>query len=534
MAGRLKADDATLKASFAALKIFDDVAKLLDIPSNSLAYCLHSKANYKSFDLRKRSGGKRNIDAPVTRLKTVQANLNQVLQAVYGGRGPSHGFARRKGIVTNASKHLDREFVLNFDLQDFFPSIHFGRVLGMFEGKVYLLPRRVALTLARICCHNGSLPQGAPTSPVVSNMICAQLDAQLKILALENGCVYTRYADDITISKAHGKIPSHIVERVPGTRRWKLGVSVEAILQANKFKANHGKTRLLAKGYRQEVTGLVVNGRLNVKRSFILDVKATLHACKKWGVAAAQTQFLSKYNQKQRLGQNASLLRVLRGKIEFIGAVRGRDDFIYLRFLERYLKIVPSAKARSIVIGPNAPNLAMERAVWVLEGHNLQGSAFAVEGLGLVTAHHVFEPSTLAACPALSKKDIPVGGILGNTTVDVARCTPSTRLPVVFRMCNRPNLQKGDRVRILGYPLYSAGNSLNIQECRITSIGTFMAIPYGVVDGSIVKGASGGPVLDLNNEVIGIAVKGQGTPGKHGPADDLSRFVPIDFAIKYL
>jgi RNA-directed DNA polymerase len=94
-----------------------------------------------------------------------------------------HGFVRQKSIVTNAGKHLDRDTLLNFDLEDFFPTLHFGRVKGLYEGRPYFLPEQVAVTLAQICCHNGVLPIGAPTSPIVSNMVCAQMDSQQKRLA---------------------------------------------------------------------------------------------------------------------------------------------------------------------------------------------------------------------------------------------------------------------------------------------------------------------------------------------------------------
>jgi RNA-directed DNA polymerase len=149
-----------------------------------------------TFRLRKRTGGYRVISRPNGPLIIIQRKLNQVLRAAYSARSPVHGFVRHKSIVTNARRHLQKRLVLNFDLENFFPSIHFGRVKGLFQGKGYMLPEQVATTLAQICCDKGVLPIGAPTSPVLSNMVCAQMDSRLKRLAMGSGCTYTRYADD--------------------------------------------------------------------------------------------------------------------------------------------------------------------------------------------------------------------------------------------------------------------------------------------------------------------------------------------------
>src|SRR5258708_29209158 len=128
MSLKLNVDDAALVTRFKGLRTFADIATLLEITPQVLGFYLHRKDNYKVFQLTKRSGGTRIISSPVTPLKIIQRKLNQVLQAVYVGRAPVHGFARGRNIVTNASRHIDRGLILNFDLEDFFPSIHFGRV----------------------------------------------------------------------------------------------------------------------------------------------------------------------------------------------------------------------------------------------------------------------------------------------------------------------------------------------------------------------------------------------------------------------
>jgi RNA-directed DNA polymerase len=268
--------------------------------------------------------------------------------------------------VTNANRHLNADFVLNFDLEDFFPSIHFGRVKGLFESKPYNLPEAVAVTLAQVCCHNALLPAGAPTSPTISNMLCAKMDSQLKRLAIDCGCTYTRYADDVTLSVRHGRFPPPVCYRDPTTQRPIIGQEIVKIVTDNGFKINSSKTRLLPRGYRQEVTGLIVGAHANVKRDYIRHVRGMLHAAERWGVEGASAQFRIGLHRKQTL-KTPDYLRVLRGKIDFVGSVRGRDDFIYFRMMRRYLALVPTARVRRIVAGPTASPEVIESAVWLLD-----------------------------------------------------------------------------------------------------------------------------------------------------------------------
>jgi len=536
MSTRLSADDATLASTFLRLRTFNDVAVLLDVNPKTLRFYLHKANNYKAFTLRKRCGGFRAISSPVSPLRIIQRKLNQVLHAVYRGRSPVHGFVRGKSIVTNAGRHLNRGLLLNFDLEAFFPSIHFGRVKGLFEGKPYLLPERVAITLAQICSYNKTLPIGAPTSPIVANMICAQMDSQLKRLAIDCGCTYTRYADDITFSTVHGRFAPLVVYRDPTSRKWIIADEIQRIVASNGFTINPSKTRVLPRGYRQEVTGLIVGDRVNVKRKFIRQVRAMLHAAERWGVLAASQHFHSKFDRKQRLGSRRSdFLRVLRGKLEFIGAVRGRDDIIYLRLMDRFLPLDAKARMRKVIASSVASDEVL-RAIWLLDEINgpTQGTAFAAKGLDLCTAAHVLKPGTQASCPALLLRGLDLHVVRDNDHVDVARVSVNTRIPVQLSLGDSKSLKIGDTVRILGFPLHRAGSSVHIQQGRITAFSPWHGVPHFIVDCPIVRGNSGGPVLNGQNQVIGVAVKGQGLPKKFGDDDELSRFVPIDFALGFL
>jgi len=183
---RLTSTDEELRAGFFGLSSRPDISSLLDVDYPRLMYHLYvlpRDSRYKEFTIPKKSGGVRSITAPVTPLKIIQRKLNQVLQAVYRPRFSVHGFARKKSVSTNALEHSRQRYVFNIDLKDFFPSINFGRVRGLFMSEPFNLCPEVATTLAQICCYDGKLPQGAPTSPVISNMICSRMYGALQQLA---------------------------------------------------------------------------------------------------------------------------------------------------------------------------------------------------------------------------------------------------------------------------------------------------------------------------------------------------------------
>lgn len=189
------------RQAFMSLTNPRDVAKLLDYKYSNFVFHIYKtsdKDKYTVFEVPKKSGGIRIITTPSHSMKRIQRRLNEVLQKVYKPKPVVYGFVQNRNIVENAERHKKKNWVLNLDLENFFPSINFGRVRGMFMGKPYNLPASVATLLAQICCFNNELPQGAPTSPIVSNMICAKLDSQLQDLAWQHHCFYTRYADDIT------------------------------------------------------------------------------------------------------------------------------------------------------------------------------------------------------------------------------------------------------------------------------------------------------------------------------------------------
>lgn len=334
---------AELHQKFLALQTPDDVARLLNLTYPRLAHHIYhvpTDKKYKTFTLPKKTGGERTISTPISALKIIQWKLNQLLTAAYEVKPSAHGFVPGKNIVTNAKAHAGKRFVLNLDLADFFGSVNFGRVRGLLMKAPYDLPAPVATVLAQICCHEDKLPQGAPTSPIITNMLCAKMDSQLQRLAKECRATYTRYADDITFSTTLKEFPealAYAIETEEGDKLL-LGDRLLGIIADNGFNINEKKVRLQVRGNHQEVTGLTTNQSPNVKRTYVRQIRAMLHAWAKFGLEAAEKEYREKYNSKARLALKGevSFKQVLKGKIEFLGMVKGKNDVVYQKLSKKY------------------------------------------------------------------------------------------------------------------------------------------------------------------------------------------------------
>jgi len=267
-----------------------DVAFLLEFQAKTLAYILYKKPleeKYRSFTIAKRTGGTREINAPSEDLMLLQKRLSNLLQNCAQELKVTqkwedqlaHGFKKKRSIISNASKHLKRRYVFNVDLQDFFGTINFGRVRGFFiKDKNFGLQPAVATILAQIACHNNALPQGSPCSPVISNLVGHILDVHLCKLASENGCTYSRYADDLTFSTNEKEFPPAIARRAEAApHTWEIGDALQKIVIRSDFVINPQKTRMQYRTSRQDVTGLVVNKKANVRSEYRRRVRAMAH-----------------------------------------------------------------------------------------------------------------------------------------------------------------------------------------------------------------------------------------------------------------
>jgi len=274
-----------------------DVARALGIEVSRLRWlCFHEVAptlsHYHQFQVPKRSGGLRTLAAPMPELAAAQRWVfEQILQKLEVTPA-AHGFVRGRSTLSNATPHVGKALVVNLDLEEFFPTISFPRVRGIFQGLGY--SPAVATVLALLCtecprrtlAYDGvryhtavgprALPQGACTSPALANRAARRLDRRLMGLCRSMGFVYTRYADDLTFSA--GELAARNYAKLLGT--------VRRVVEDEGFRVNAKKGRIQRRGGRQDVTGIVVNDKPGLPRSEVRRLRAILHRAKNTGLAA--------------------------------------------------------------------------------------------------------------------------------------------------------------------------------------------------------------------------------------------------------
>jgi RNA-directed DNA polymerase len=269
--------DRAAVANFLGLASDDDLVRFMR-PG------VGSGSGYVEFEIPKAKGGMRRISAPRKPLRTAQRKILDEILSKVPNHDSCHGFVAGRSTVTNATPHLRKALMVKMDLKDFFPTVHYRRVAGLFTSLGY--GDRVASLLAALTTHRpiledktvvwpGVLPQGAPTSPAIANLVCHRLDARLAGLAAKMGGTYTRYADDLTFSFAES--PASV-----GKFMW----WVDQICQQEGFIQNPKKRRVLRRSAQQRVTGIVVNESVHVPREERRRFRAILANCKKNGVAA--------------------------------------------------------------------------------------------------------------------------------------------------------------------------------------------------------------------------------------------------------
>ncbi|WP_313302438.1 retron Ec67 family RNA-directed DNA polymerase/endonuclease [Diaphorobacter sp.] len=315
------------------------VANLLGLKPAHLSYNLYKKSDaekYTKFEIPKRYGGKRAICAPTGALKHIQRLLANLLMdclnelnAKYD-RQAAHGFVTDRSILTNAHQHRGRSHVLNLDLQDFFGSINFGRVRGFFiADKDFALQPAVATVLAQIACFENRLPQGSPVSPVISNLIGNVLDTHLIKLARKHDCIYTRYADDLTFSTNLPNFPEELACVKEGV--WTTGTALLKVIKQSGFAVNESKVRLQFEDSQQNVTGLVVNYKVNTTASYRSSLRAMAKNIFKTGSFTRDSFVkdpsgaLTKQTQLGTIAQLQGMFGHVKHVDEFNSHVRGQE-----------------------------------------------------------------------------------------------------------------------------------------------------------------------------------------------------------------
>jgi RNA-directed DNA polymerase len=380
--------------------IYGDKAKPFEL--RHLNYHINTKSNaryrYRRFSIPKKSGEKRIIYAPNKGLKSIQKCLNLIFQVIYNPSHAAMGFVPGKSIVDNAKVHAGSVYVYNIDLKDFFPSIDQARWWGRLQHAPFNLKKgtergEIANIIAVLCCHNMKverkdengewqiekrwvLPQGAPTSPTITNIICQQLDFYLLAVAKRFGLKYTRYADDITFSSMH-----NVYQKDSDFLK-----ELHRIIEEQNFHIKESKTRLQKQGYRQEVTGLLVNEKPNVQKRYIKQLRMWLYYWERYGYDKASVYFILQYmeNKGEALSGIPRIENVISGKLDYLKMVKGKENSTYLSLKKRFEELLSAeVQLRNQQSTKSSPQI----------NENL---ASALRGMGLDPTKMITDPNVIA------------------------------------------------------------------------------------------------------------------------------------------
>lgn len=342
-----------IKEIASQMKTVDDLAALLNkikisefsttkyaITSKQLKHFCNStivKNRYRTFHISKKSGGSREINAPCYQLGILLHLLNIMFKAIYTPGSSAMGFSEGRSIVNNALTHVGHHYVLNLDLKDFFPSIPQKRVWGRLQYPPFNFPQEIANVVAGLCCNfdkernQNVLPQGAATSPILTNAICDKLDHKMRGVGKRFGVHYSRYADDMTFSGMRSSV-FHDDDFL---------TEIKSIIEEQGFVLNEKKTRLFQDGQRQEVTGLIVNETVNVSKKYVKDLRFYLHIWEKFGYANAYSRFYPRYKKERGYIKKGEpvMENVIGGKLNFLKMVKGPNNETYKKLKERFDKL---------------------------------------------------------------------------------------------------------------------------------------------------------------------------------------------------
>ena len=281
-----------------------------------ILYKLDASKKYTSFDIRKRNGDSRRIDAPSAGLKYLQSTISKALVEVAPPRAIAKGYVKGLSIFDHAKIHRSRKWVVLADVDGFFPAINFGRVRGMFKSRPFSFCDEVATCLAQICCKDNELPQGSPASPSISNIICRRFDRELLELARAAKCSVSRYADDVCFSTNMKHISPSLAAFVPSFG-YVPAAKLLAVFSRNGFKLKESKFRVAGSRDQKLVTGLVVNKGVSIPRRWKRQLRSALHVATRYGVAKSQDITQSWAPSFYRNG-SSDFEQAIRGKIRYV------------------------------------------------------------------------------------------------------------------------------------------------------------------------------------------------------------------------
>jgi RNA-directed DNA polymerase len=536
-------------SSFLNITNIDEIKSLLDYSD------IKAIRGYNTFDIKNTNSKKeRTIHSPNSKLKDVQQQLAKILQKVYRTPKSVHGYVTGKNIKSNALAHVHNNIIYSTDIENFFPTIHFGRVKKLFMSIPFNFNTEVASEIARIVIFKNMLPQGAPTSPIISNMICLKLDKQLLKIAKEYHISYSRYADDITFS-TNRKI---LIEKVIPL--------IENAIESNGFKLNIKKTKMVLKGNSQKVTGLKINEFVNVDRKYINHLQSQLFAWNKFGYEEAKNDFLDKYYFKHRGSgkRNSEFINVIYGRLIFLKYIRSEDNPIYIKLAKKFNKLF----IRDLQLLTNIKNInkltyndksCFDEKLFVIDflpeldtnGNpsqdgvdNQTGTGFIIKSFPyLITCNHVVSQCKGSSFKYDGKIKI-INSDLKEELVELVEVDDFRDIAILelpnflknkYTLYNSSldvsavnNILQSNKIEYYGFPDYNYGDKYSKTNGIITNIRTSSMRKYIEIDTTIKAGNSGGPAL-FENKVVGMC-----THGDHTLANNINRVLSIETILEFI
>ncbi|QLE39767.1 RNA-directed DNA polymerase [Nostoc sp. C052] len=307
----------------------EEIAFAMGISLEKLRFLATSTSlikHYLPFKISKKTGGERIISAPKPELKAAQRWILENILEKLEIHNAAHGFCKNRSIVTNAKPHIGANVIVNLDLKNFFQSISYNRVKELFCGLGYSEPTATIFglicTTAEIAINgqinytaseNRHLPQGSPASPAISNLVCRNLDSRLAAIAENIGFCYTRYADDLTFS-ASEDVSSKISNLIKNTK---------FIITSEGFTVNDNKTKIADKSMQQEVTGVIVNTKLNISKKTLKAFRATLYQIEQEGLSG------------KTWGKSTNLIAAITGFANYVAMIHPNKGAEFKSSVER-------------------------------------------------------------------------------------------------------------------------------------------------------------------------------------------------------
>lgn len=510
------------KTPFTTLKPFahcqtkESLAARIGISIDQIDYFAHASSDklYNVFAIQKKNGNYRRIYNPIDGLKYAQLSLKEALIQYYKKPSCVLGMEKGTSVVMNASKHVKKDYVVNFDIKDFYESIHIGRIIAMLK-KLTGLDKELSTVVAQLLTCNKVLPTGAPTSPLVADMIFYRADYMI-LKYIENKDIrYTRYADDITFSFKDKKYLDLFFDN---TSTKTINKAFESIFEKNGFKLNNEKIRIQTKNMHQEVTGIKVNNELNLSRRYYSNLRYQLRCANKYGLK----------NYLEKLTGNASADKTIdkwkkkiEGKISYYGMVRGKDNSRYKHLCSLYNSCI-NARRETIFV-TNFEEARDKGTLFINAVDNdIGGTAFYYKGY-IITCNHCVDymmhddDTYLFIDNPITRRTLKATLIFKDRIKDIAVFKPENKCFYEFKGCkdyasikqdlsfyaygypSYKNKQKSNTVRIEGYITH-------IRDVQDESID-YKGVLYSMSE-SIETGFSGGPVTNVLHELIGMVVMG--------------------------